>query len=455
MMQRVSSLFTCFSSPTVSTNVDDHTNKVNDMGIFKRLFGSCLNPSYKKPKGTPAPEDQPKYKSSIVAGNSAVFATAKSSDPLVHLMSSLESTLKEVKAVIREAKENSESFSTVEESDIPTLDSLKSLLQDYVIKREGDNRLGPVTVPGLKSYIYMAENFHYLNLNLLIHKGSQEAEGIKDEITLGINLKTNELVAIGISKFDLNLAEKDKIKYIDPDIFKKLAVLKSSDGAGVLPLYDFINMTNRQGQPVAQIMMMKYCRQGNLHNLLNRILSKTHSVLTPAEKKDLVVKVTRSFAIIHAAGLVHRDGRIDNILLVFNEQTKLYDVYLADYDLASEEGAPYVKTAGSTAHLPPEVLTTGKSTNFGKKGDVWDVGIIIEYILTGKIPQIVAGIDAITDDFYPEERLKSFIPYNDQETEPMRKLLANKIFVMKPEDRISMQDLLQELENMPPEKMIL
>jgi serine/threonine protein kinase len=85
---------------------------------------------------------------------------------------------------------------------------------------------------------------------------------------------------------------------------------------------------------------------------------------------------------LHARGLVHRDVKLENIIVDRSGR-----LVLLDHGLAmrwQETGAP---VTGTAAYLAPEVLE-GRS---GPAGDLYAVGVILRAALTGKPPRTLDG----------------------------------------------------------------
>ncbi|ETN78809.1 kinase domain protein [Necator americanus] len=104
--------------------------------------------------------------------------------------------------------------------------------------------------------------------------------------------------------------------------------------------------------------------------------------MTGGSLKDHIALVLEGLAFLHKNHIIHRDIKSANIL-----RDSLGNVKIADFgsgkkmqSLASQQGAFH-----STIHYTaPEVLL-GK-TAYGRKADVWSVGVTLVEMLTGKVP---------------------------------------------------------------------
>lgn len=94
-----------------------------------------------------------------------------------------------------------------------------------------------------------------------------------------------------------------------------------------------------------------------------------------------VIKIASAVDYIHQLGIIHRDIKLDNILM-----NDFGDIKLTDFGLAIEgqsEAAEISGIAGTPLYMAPEVIT-GKSVS--NKSDVYAFGICIYYLLIGEAP---------------------------------------------------------------------
>jgi serine/threonine protein kinase len=127
---------------------------------------------------------------------------------------------------------------------------------------------------------------------------------------------------------------------------------------------------------------------------------------SPEAKAEIIKNIPRytrqlitGLAYLHHQFLVHRDIKLQNILIIRNplDPTKT-DVKLIDYDNIEKEGA-LLRFFGTLCYLSPEIVKTGfafaqQSKPFGEsyqhsfivssKNDMWALGITIYKLLSGK-----------------------------------------------------------------------
>jgi formylglycine-generating enzyme required for sulfatase activity/tRNA A-37 threonylcarbamoyl transferase component Bud32 len=98
---------------------------------------------------------------------------------------------------------------------------------------------------------------------------------------------------------------------------------------------------------------------------------------------SVAVQVLRALAVAHAAGVVHRDIKPDNLLLDADGTVKL-----ADLGVAKFTGSTTVTTTGmiigTPAYMSPEQMID--SRNIDGRSDIYSLGIVLFTLLCGKRP---------------------------------------------------------------------
>jgi serine/threonine protein kinase len=108
------------------------------------------------------------------------------------------------------------------------------------------------------------------------------------------------------------------------------------------------------------------------------------------EAVRLIAEVARVVAYLHRRGIVHGDMTPRNILLDGNGRTRLID-----FGLSKIEDAWNKKTdllGGTPEFLPPEMVpANGQPGRAGPAGDVFGLGAILYWLLTGQPPFLAAS----------------------------------------------------------------
>jgi serine/threonine protein kinase len=105
---------------------------------------------------------------------------------------------------------------------------------------------------------------------------------------------------------------------------------------------------------------------------------------SPREAARLVAALAGAVAYLHAQGVVHQDIKPKNILIDPQGQPRLIDLGLARLRHAWS-GEPEASSGGTPAYMAPE-QATGDPERIGPWTDVFGLGGVLYYLLTGRAP---------------------------------------------------------------------
>lgn len=123
---------------------------------------------------------------------------------------------------------------------------------------------------------------------------------------------------------------------------------------------------------------MELCRGTNLFHTIKK--RKPEPRLPESEAADIFKKVVSAVEYMHSNNVVHRDLKLDNIL-VFENQVKLIDLGFST-ECAQDEKLNII--CGTPQYMDPDLAR--KNVHYGQAADVWALGVILFIIVTGKIP---------------------------------------------------------------------
>lgn len=159
-----------------------------------------------------------------------------------------------------------------------------------------------------------------------------------------------------------------------------------------------INLTKRE------IEILKLCQHPNIIRLLDvfenpdyiyiviellkggdlyEYMSKRNFKISEARARSIIHALATALYYIHSFGIVHRDIKLDNALLVDNSDDS--DVKLVDFGLSKIIGPgefchePY----GTYGFAAPEILM---EKPYGPPVDIWSLGVILYALLSGSLP---------------------------------------------------------------------
>jgi beta-lactam-binding protein with PASTA domain/tRNA A-37 threonylcarbamoyl transferase component Bud32 len=125
-------------------------------------------------------------------------------------------------------------------------------------------------------------------------------------------------------------------------------------------------------------LVMEHVQGINLRQLLQE-----RGALTPARAVAIVEPVLRALAAAHAAGLVHRDVKPENVLLADDGRVKVADFGLARAIETSNLTQTTGLLIGTVAYLAPEQVESGTAN---ARSDVYATGVLLWELLTGAPP---------------------------------------------------------------------
>ncbi|KAI9757111.1 MAG: glyceraldehyde-3-phosphate dehydrogenase 1 [Chaenotheca gracillima] len=124
-------------------------------------------------------------------------------------------------------------------------------------------------------------------------------------------------------------------------------------------------------------LVLEYCPGDELYNYLLR-----HGPLPVEKVQRIFTQLVGAVSYVHNKSCVHRDLKLENILLDKHDNVKLCDFgFTREY----EGKASYLQTfCGTVCYSAPEMLKGEKYA--GEKVDIWSLGVILYALLTGELP---------------------------------------------------------------------
>lgn len=191
--------------------------------------------------------------------------------------------------------------------------------------------------------------------------------------------------------------------------------------------------------------MLEFCQGDELYNYL-----VTHGPGgLPVEKvQRIFAQLVGAVSYIHSKSCVHRDLKLENVLLDKNGDVKLVDFgFTREY----EGKASYLQTfCGTICYSAPEMLKGEKYA--GEKVDVWSLGIVLYALLKGELP-----FDEDDDMATKHKILKEDPNYPDTFPE-QAKTLISKMLSKRPLHRPTLAEVLNDpflVEHAPAQQAIL
>ena len=174
----------------------------------------------------------------------------------------------------------------------------------------------------------------------------------------------------------------------DPVIGRPVAVKLLTGRIDALRVIEEARLAGRLAHPNIVTVYEAGCDSGVSYLAMERLAAsasdrvKQSGPFDPLTATRIAADVCRGLAAAHAAGLVHRDLKPDNVLLT--GVTGTLAAKLSDFGLARDtSGGDAVETAGTPAYMPPEAFA-GRPA--GPLGDIYGLGATYYTLLTGRPP---------------------------------------------------------------------
>lgn len=123
-------------------------------------------------------------------------------------------------------------------------------------------------------------------------------------------------------------------------------------------------------------LILDYVKGGSLYS---RVVAKKR--FSEDVVKEFSVRLLAVIRFLHANGIVHRDLKLENILMISNENH--WEFKLTDFGLAEEAISGLYLRCGSPGYIAPEIL---KKQIYDSKVDVFSCGVIFYVLLFGRMP---------------------------------------------------------------------
>lgn len=107
--------------------------------------------------------------------------------------------------------------------------------------------------------------------------------------------------------------------------------------------------------------------------------------LPPRKAAEIMEKVSRAVAYAHQKGVIHRDLKPANVLLDTNDEPRVTDFGLAKRIESDRELTRTGIVLGTPNYMPPE-QADGRIEAIGPQADVYSLGAILYFLLTGRAP---------------------------------------------------------------------
>ena len=209
----------------------------------------------------------------------------------------------------------------------------------------------------------------------------------------------------------------------DPDLVRRFK--NESKAISLLNHPNIVKVYDVSVSDNLQYIVMEYVDGMTLREYLNERGGK----LTSRETVHFISQILKALDHAHRNGVVHRDIKPQNIMLLDNGQLRMMDFGIARVSRA-ENQLTGGKAMGSVHYISPE-QAKGEETD--RKSDIYSVGVMMYEMLSGKLPfdaddVVEVALKQISDQPRSLQELNPTIPHGLVEIteKAMAKLPANR-----------------------------
>ncbi|AKF11175.1 serine/threonine-protein kinase [Sandaracinus amylolyticus] len=202
-------------------------------------------------------------------------------------------------------------------------------------------------------------------------------QGAMGSVYLGRDPALDRKVAIKTVR-DLDLDEKHKKSFLERFKNEARAAARLSHPS-IVAVYDV-----GEEDGLGPFLVLEYVPGSTLKHIL-----RSRGALPPAEVIDVAAQIAGAIDVAHAAGIIHRDVKPDNILVAEDGRAKL-----ADFGVARVPDAALTKEGqflGTPCYAAPETLAKG---SYSARSDLFSFAAVVYELVSGV--RAFPGDDAIS-----------------------------------------------------------
>jgi len=236
-------------------------------------------------------------------------------------------------------------------------------------------------------------------------------------VKVGKDLKTGEEVAVKFVK--KSLVEREETLANEIDI---LGSIQHANVVGLRAIFD---------TEETLFIVMELMKGGELYEEIVRRKS-----FTEKDASHIMKQLISALAYLHERGIVHRDLKLENLLLV---KDGALDIKLADFGLSKLYSGKALQTAcGTPFYVAPDILM---GSGYGTAVDMWASGILLYVLLSGRLP-FAADSDAELFKLIIDAEVVWKSPQFDTVSEDAKDLIS-KLLVVDPDQRYTAKEALE------------
>ncbi|TPX77601.1 hypothetical protein CcCBS67573_g01137 [Chytriomyces confervae] len=247
-------------------------------------------------------------------------------------------------------------------------------------------------------------------------------EGQFGKVKLASDTRTKSMVAIKFLKKTRVRDPADRQK-----VMREIAMLQMLDHPFVVSLLEVVETGSYIG------LVLEYAPGGELFHY---IMAQPSGHLAESEGRKFFAQLVAGVSYMHFMGIVHRDLKLENLLLGPDN-----NILISDFGFANTSSEHMATQCGSPSYAAPELVSN--SDYVGVSVDIWSCGVILYGMLCGYLPY---DDDPSNPDSENIQRLYQYIrstalTYPPYISNTARHLMSIML-VPNPQNRAKMSDVL-------------
>ena len=263
----------------------------------------------------------------------------------------------------------------------PNIKENKSNKEKSTFQRRNNRSISLVQKKKLGSQIFKDELKIKVSINNLVNEiqglptmkykvTNKIGEGSYGAVYLAFNLYTKQKVAIK------RIVKNEENKIDELELINEINILKKLSHPNILKIIEFYQSEH------SYYIITDHCSNGELYDQIKYKYNENQLAV-------LFYQMFSGIAYLHTNNIVHRDLKLENILISEIEVDKktndrYFWIKIIDFGTAKyfEKNKKEKSVVGSSYYIAPEVL----KKSYNEKCDTWSIGVILYMLIVGRAP---------------------------------------------------------------------
>ncbi|KAJ3015240.1 UNVERIFIED_CONTAM: hypothetical protein HDU68_012819, partial [Siphonaria sp. JEL0065] len=190
-------------------------------------------------------------------------------------------------------------------------------------------------------------------------------EGEFGKVKLSVDSRTNREVAVKLLKKDRISTPTRRAK-----VMREISMLQALDHPYIVSLLEVVETDAYIG------LVMEFAVGGEMFHY---IMAQPDGKLREPEGRRFFAQLVSGVSYIHSMGIVHRDLKLENLLLGADN-----NILISDFGFANKNSEHMETSCGSPGYAAPELVISNGYV--GDSADIWSCGVILYGMLCGYLP---------------------------------------------------------------------